>query len=551
MRSNWVSLVGSHQGLTLQAWALVTPVGVIAAPLASFHSLTDPSEVFRWMLIGLLAQIPMGIFMVLGSYLTTRLPQPQILTIVLMLFAGGIRGLTIAVIGQAPDVVMRTCASAVTMAIWLTVIGAALAAHQRHRQEVEELLAILVARELQGRLLDADVTAAARASAADRVAETSDQIRAIVGGSTQDHAHTAALLQNAIETRLRPLSHDLWFRPRPLAPQAHGRRDLLGRILTTQIPVLPLLLPALLLLSWGSVVLHGQWRGALVGTGVALAYGLVLALPIRIPSRPESSALVRYVGIMLAPAVVGAATIAVLGLGQPFSPIAVALGLPLITVGVATVVTLGADRARTVADLHARIAEPDWDRHLGELVRRKVDAATATMLHNSVQPALTAAALQLQLAAALDDPQRARMALERATRAIDEAHSPRERVSPGYLRLQQTAEAWRGIADVQLRLTSVPLAVVEWDLLVDVAQESIANAVRHGRATQVWIDIEMGDQELSVTVTDNGVKHSDQRQPGIGTTWLASVAQSVLVRVEPDGQRVCRLVFPRATESVG
>lgn len=546
MANAWVSLLGSPRALSLRAWLAVTPVGVIAAPLAAVHGVANVDDAVHWMLIGLLAQVPMGVVMLFGGLVVARMRWPRATTTLVLLLAGAVRGLVVALVGQAPDVATRTVASAVTMTIWLLVIGAALESHDRYRAEVDGLLASLVARELHGRLLDDAAIGAARSSSAQRVAETSRELRVIVDGAADDHARTAAMLQAAIETRLRPLSHDLWFSPTPSPPRTHPRRHLVGRIMTADVPVVPLLVLALILLAWGSVVLHGVWLGALVGIAVALAYGGTLWIANAMHAYPRAAAACRYAGVLVLPALAGEAMIGILGLGQRLSPIAVALGLPLITFGVAMAITLSADRARTIQDLQARLAQPDWDRHLGELVRRRVDEQTASKLHNSVQPVLTATALQLRLASALDDPQRAREALMRAMHAIDDVVTQPHSPSRGRRRLDEAADAWRGIADVDVRFAASDVTADECELLADVVHESVANAVRHGGATVIGFEIRATDDGVTVTMTDDGSGAGVGATPGLGTTWLRSVALSVESSAGPDGRRTSRLLLPRS-----
>lgn len=545
METTWTSRIVSPHALSMRAWVAVTPVGIVAAPLAAVPAVSNWNEALRWMLFGLIAQVPMGAVMVLGNFSVRRFPWPRALTLLMLLLAGAVRGLTIALIGEAPDVTNRAIASAVTMTIWLLVIGAALESHDRYRKEVDALLATLVARELHGRLLDDKATEVARRPSAERLAQTSHELRVIVSESSEDHARTAAMLQAAIETRLRPLSHDLWFAPTPTAPQTHTRLHLLGRILTTDVPAAPLAVPAFVLLAWGSVVLHRVWLGALVGLTVAGVYLGVLSLANAMHNHRWTAAAMRYLGTLIAPALAAEVTIWILNLGQPLSAIPVALGLPLITFGVASAVTLSADRSRTIADLQARLVEPDWDRHLGELVRRKVDERTASLLHNSVQPVLTATALQLQLASTLNDPGRARDALERAMRAIDAANSQSQDFPIGRRRLEEAAEAWQGIADVEIVIALGDVDEVEWDLLADVVHESVANAVRHGHASSITFDIQVNVDDIAVTMIDNGAADGVTGVPGLGTTWLQSVALSVQNRVEQDGRRVSSMFLPR------
>ena len=539
------TLIGSRFSIDPRAWLIVTPVGIIAAPLAAAPGSHAFSDLGHWLLIGVLAQIPMGLVMLAGCALATRLPWPRASVVIVTLLAGAARGLALAVLGETPNVMMRVVASAVTMSIWLLVIGAARESHHRYRLEVDALLGSLVARELHGRLLDADATDNARESSSLRIAETSSELRAIVTDEAGEYGRTAMLLQAAIETRLRPLSHDLWFSPAPIPPQAHGQRDLTRRILTATPPVVPLFIAALVLLSWGSYVLHGVWAGTLVGAAISASYGAILTLTSwrRLP--PLLGAWMRYLGVTIVPALVAELAIEQLGLGEPWSPIAVAFGLPVITAAVAAAATLRSDRAQTVDELRNRLAQPDWDRHLGELVRREVDASAATMLHNTVQPALTAAALQLQLAEALDEPERARSALGRAARALDDAQSRRDTPPSGRERLEQVAEAWQGIADVDVHLPAQELSSREWSLLADVANETVANAVRHGKATALSFSIHVSASSISLTVTDDSVAARESESAGLGRTWLNTVITSS-ENLDIEGGRGVRLLeIPR------
>lgn len=548
--ARWPGLIGSRFSIDARAWLLVTPVGIIAAPLAAAPGSHVMSDLGHWLVIGALAQFPMGIVMLAGGVLAARLPWPRAAVVLVTLLAGAVRGLVLAVVGETPNVGMRVVASAITMSIWLLVLGAARESHHRYRLEVDALLRSLVARELHGRLLDVDATDSARESSSRRIAETSSEIRAIVSNEAGEYGRTAMLLQAAIETRLRPLSHDLWFSPSPIPPQAHGHRALARRILTAKLPVAHLFLAALVLLSWGSYVLHGVWAGALVGVVISAAYGAILAVTSWHRLTPILGAWMRYLGVAVVPALLGELAIEQLGLGEPWSPVAVALGLPAITAAVAAAATLRSDRAQIIDELRYRLAQPDWDRHLGELVRREVDASAATMLHNTVQPALTAAALQLQLAAALDEPERARSALGRAARALDAAQSRSDGPPSGRERLEQVAEAWQGIADVDIRLPTQELNPREWSLLADVANETIANAVRHGKATTVTFDVQVGADSIALTVTDDSVSAREDVAAGLGRTWLNTVVTSSESLSNQDGRCVRLLEIPRTRTGI-
>ena len=546
--ARWIDAVGSPFSLSSKAWALSIPVGVIAAPLAAFPEPNSPSQYVHWLLIGLIAQLPMALVLLGGAALTRKSNYPRITTVIVALCAGAVRGLAIVVLGQAPGAATRILSSALTIAIWLLVIGAALESQARYRREVDELLGVIVSRELQGRLLDESATQTARASSADRITETSEELRAIVSDAGDDHNRTAALLQAAIENRLRPLSHDLWFSPFPVAPIEHGGWGLVRRVLDARIPVLPISVAATVLLAWGSLVLHGVWRGALVGVAIGETYGLVLAVAQVIQNPSSLSVGIRYIGVALLPAATGGVAISLLNLQQLSSLIAVVLGLPVITFAIAAAVTRGADRAEIIRDLHARLAKPDWDRHLGDLVRREVDASSATMLHNGLQPAITAAALQLKLAVALDEPLRAHAALDRASKAIDDLARIGGAENSGQERLMQVAEVWSGIATVTLSLPTLELENREWLLLAEVVNECVANAVRHAKASVIEVVVDVDPLAMVIEIRDNGSEERVGGSDGLGRSWLSSVLASTQAIAELDGQMIHRLTIERTLQ---
>lgn len=541
----WVVLVGTRQSLSLRAWALVTPVGILAAPLATIAGIDSMTEFGHWLLLGCIAQIPLGLVMILGHAIARSASLGRSMVIVVTLLAGAIRGLTISLLVHSTEPATRVVSSAVTISIWLLVIGAALASHDRYKRELAGLLDALVARELHGRLLEASPDRQVDASTAQRIAETSAEVRAIVAESSGDHARTAVMLQAAIEQKLRPLSHDLWFSPAPIAPAGQHFRDVLLRIMHAPVPVAPLTACAAVLLAWGSVVLHHVWRGALVGLAIAAAYGITLVMAQCIRRSSPWAAVVRYLGTAVIPACVGYLSLAVLELGARLSPLAVALGLPAITMGVAASITLRADRTELIDELHARLAEPEWDRHLGDLVRRELDVGRATVLHNTVQPALTAAALQLQLSVALDEPERAQAALDRVSRALDEAEFFVPGENSGENRLGAVADTWSGIVDVRLHVPDLDLSSPEWNLLADVVDESIANAVRHGHASIIGIEISADPQTIRVRISDDSRAEEFSSGPGLGRSWLNSVVSATTLADSADGLTSRVLEIPR------
>lgn len=74
----------------------------------------------------------------------------------------------------------------------------------------------------------------------------------------------------------------------------------------------------------------------------------------------------------------------------------------------------------------------------------------------------------------------------------------------------------------------------EEDTIYRVIQESLTNAIRHGKATQVWIQIDSMDGEIILTIKDNGIGCPVMKK-GFGTRHIVERIQMLHGNVEFDG----------------
>jgi two-component sensor histidine kinase len=150
------------------------------------------------------------------------------------------------------------------------------------------------------------------------------------------------------------------------------------------------------------------------------------------------------------------------------------------------------------------------------------------VVHGTVQAALTAALTRLQLepepseailALVSEDLVRARTALtERPKRTIDLAEA-----------LAQVQSTWRGICDIQINLTSRAAKALAADqdaciCVNEIVKEAISNAVRHGEAMSIKVEVErIEDAELNILVTNDGLPVASQQRAGVGSQLIAEL----------------------------
>jgi two-component sensor histidine kinase len=147
------------------------------------------------------------------------------------------------------------------------------------------------------------------------------------------------------------------------------------------------------------------------------------------------------------------------------------------------------------------------------------------VVHGTVQSALTAALTRLQsspepeqyvLNRVSDDIERARAALTAAPeRKIDLADS-----------LNQMQATWRGICEIKVSITDRAGRSLQKNneacvCVNEIVKETVSNAVRHGEAKQISVEIDrVDDFELAIQVSNDGLPLSAQKRLGVGTRLI-------------------------------
>ena len=147
------------------------------------------------------------------------------------------------------------------------------------------------------------------------------------------------------------------------------------------------------------------------------------------------------------------------------------------------------------------------------------------VVHGTVQSALTAALTRLQsspepepyiLNRVAEDIERARTALTAApTRKIDLADS-----------LNQMQATWRGICDVKISITERAGRSLQKNndacmCVNEILKETVSNAVRHGDAKNVAVEIDrVDDFELAIRVSNDGLPLAAQTRLGVGSRLI-------------------------------
>jgi signal transduction histidine kinase len=86
----------------------------------------------------------------------------------------------------------------------------------------------------------------------------------------------------------------------------------------------------------------------------------------------------------------------------------------------------------------------------------------------------------------------------------------------------------------QSDIDNLNFAADEEDAIYRMIQESITNAIRHGKATQIWVHISGAEGEIIILVRDNGIGCKEIKQ-GFGTRHIKERIKMLNGTVEFDG----------------
>lgn len=147
----------------------------------------------------------------------------------------------------------------------------------------------------------------------------------------------------------------------------------------------------------------------------------------------------------------------------------------------------------------------------------------AGVLHGAVQTKLVACAMAIDHAAATGDVVAVNQALMQA-RAILEQPIASATTNEGATLAElvnRKATLWQGLTDVQIHIDPTVAHITGRfaSTVADIVEEGIANAVQHGAAKRISVNISLDSYQLQIVIADNGCGPTGGT-PGLGSRML-------------------------------
>ena len=350
------------------------------------------------------------------------------------------------------------------------------------------------------------------------------RIDAIVKSGEADGGVLAGELRNTADRTVRALSHQLEKR----ALRTHrtpGFLPALANVFRYQ-PFRPVAVSIVYLITATprEVNLHG-WAiglGLLVLT-VAFIFAIMLPLNQALKRWPEHHVSIYLIGLVI----IQAPTVLVSPLreqvtGESFTALDLVLTTLIGTFIVVATSSFGSwnrTRKDVIADFQREVnADTIATLARGEALA-KATMDVALVLHGSVQSSLYACALKIEEASRQGDIVEVNGALMQARAILEQPELERgardsESLSQA---VSRPITQWAGLlaVDVDVDPAAEEIAAGRETHVADIVEEAIANAVHHGSASEVSVQIGCLGEDLIITVRDNG-KGPRGGTPGLG-----------------------------------
>ena len=374
-----------------------------------------------------------------------------------------------------------------------------------------------------------------------------DRLRTVA--SEVEPSEVSAEIRDVVEGSVREMSHDLW-READGVPSRIGAREVLGEFVRRpRFRPWPMIGIAIVLPLFGNERRAG-WVTFVLGGAAALVLYVECQLANRALRRwPSRRALVVVATITVFVAQSVVIDHVAVRWGEVPNDLGVGSVVVLTLLLVVVSSTFGSYRDLDDRRASAMAADIRADRLEAMAQAELVSDETrrlAALLHGRVQSRLLGCAMAIEFAG--DDPVALQAAIDRTTAVLsDDWHdmeSPDDDQRIGSL--TDVLATWHGLARVDVSGPSELLSSTDPDLVV-VVEELVANAIRHGAARQVRVNLESDGSICVVTVVDDGGGGSMTR-PGLGTALLERVG-SVDRRIGDDGWSVTVRLARRGVES--
>jgi len=526
----------NHFRLSLSAFYFYIPASVLAVPLI-FWTEEFPATITRLLLVGLAVTLSTFSLFWFLIYISekSKISSPLIAGTLILLLVGIFRGLALYYLFEflgyqnPTSVSERVLNSIFNVFVWLGLSSILIENKRRFIRRYRALLTQIFILKLRNSsdfqpgytYIEDHIIRMQK-----RLKSSIEQIRSTAEIGSPEML-IAEEFRKEIEEELKPFNQRLWLKSTYDQPLI--RFSLVLKMAVTELkfrfPVTAAVYLAILVVN---TIL-------ILDSHLAISYGLIsissffsldafrISLIQRFYEKSRTINLIFLVLVGFAVGIFATLILDLLGLNHSYSAaLLIAPILPFLIVSSSFIELTISDRRSLMEKLSKESANLNQ-----EFLEKMHRGNAASYLHNSLQSELSSIALQLESVAknpVLSKNQQVTQIIESfVSRSGREDY--RDFLETLKSRLERITESWEGIVKIDLTIDNKVFEdYSRASIVVQLIQESIANAVRSGSADQITITGNFDRDSFRMIVVDNGHRAVSAEKRGLGSDWLDSIA---------------------------
>ena len=511
------------------------------------------------------SQLPKWLFVVIGSYTITAIPFALAMNLsfiavsgkrefIALIVIGVVRGFALLDIGllldlpQVKPYLLRPLNSSVTVPLWFLILRHLIGS----RIEFNKLFHELYLRNIQARInkvmpRSSNFKESEIDIIEEKVRETLEplkqNIETLTGAelSVEDMKKEMLIIQSFIEERLRPLSHELWRQQRIAPPRLNYLQSLIKLIFETKSQFGYAILPTFVFGLVGTSTFETfdfAWRHSLLHLVVQVIIFLAFEyMYSRVPKAQKYLNIVAIFFCVFIPLTLDRILLSNYPSSSAF------FFAELIGVGWFLLLALAFSIAKSQTDFQRELVTillEDIEEVLDSTTQIDSNLASqyAKYLHGDIQSTLSSAQMQLKNAYETQDSELGKATIEKLASVLRRDHHDYaigDAISP-ISKYQQIIDAWEGIATISVDIDDSTISEVALLRVAEVVEELVSNAVRHGGATVISVEVSQYREDVSVNFHDNGSPKKTGKS-GMGSSLVKNQVLNFQVTSDKDGNR--------------
>jgi signal transduction histidine kinase len=535
--------------LTKKTFFWIFPLSIFLTLFLPSHEINSALEYAKWTLIGILGYISMVPFFIYGLE-----KKKQGIQVLLVLLMGTTRGFVILLlmpifkIQTSQSLALLIAYSIIIIFYWFVAGSIINDFTSKFRDDIKKLIQILADRRVSDGLDTRGLNISSKVLLA-RISDLQSQVldtlkRNPTPENITEQAHEIDLL---VREHIRPLSHSEWRNGELVTLKVGFFSSLKAILMERKIPVLGLIFLTLPYAVMTGINNYGFIRTlALEFVWISILLNVRL-LTFYVTERVKGSPWFWNLFFIISSSFLSTVITSIVlfnwaGNEYEFSEIfaqqASASLKFSITSCIATFAITLLEDERTVLKLIANnLSAKDIDELLESADYSEDRREYAQYLHAEVQSHLLACKLLLLKSAESDfkllTTEVTRQVIERFE-SIKEPYV-RTHVKKTTDRVEEIAQLWKGMSEIRYEIPVVfDSSEAPRDVIAQLIEESVVNAIRHGKANEIVISARMLGESFSVTIVNNGDWKDGKPSVGLGTILFNTFADDWSLTREGD-----------------